>query len=198
MPIHDQVTIVKDFMYRGQLEEWSNSYSLDGTTPTTDALWKALFDAIIASEKTCYISDTRVVRAMGYQAGENFVTYSYDYLGAGQSVAGTWVPPTQSMLWPGDGAGWLRARVGSTSSGKPRYVRKYFHGGGNNTNARDIMASNLITAYVAHGTKMLDGTLPGAMKWCGPDGTIASAPSASPFVTTRTLKRRGRRPTPGQ
>jgi hypothetical protein len=196
MPLHDQVTLVKDFTYRGKLEEWSNSYSLTGTTPTTDAGWKSLFDAIIASEKTCYQSSVRVIRAMAYKATEDHVTYSFDYLGSGATVAGTYVCPANGFYWAGDQAGWLRARVGSSSNGKPRYVRKYFHGGASASMTPDPVAGTLISAYVAHGGVMIGGTLPGSMKWCGPNGTVAATPSASPYVTTRTLKRRGRRPTP--
>lgn len=196
MPVHDQITLIKDFTYRGTLEEWSNSYSLTGTTPTTDVGWKALADQIIASEKTLYGPATRVIRAMGYTAGEDHADWSWDYLGAGTTVAGTFNLSLADAWWAGDQAGWLRMRVGSTAAGKPKYIRKYFHGGASVTATPDVMSASLITKYVAHGAKMVDGTLPGAMKWCGPDGTVGIAASASPFVTTRTLKRRGRRPTP--
>jgi len=198
MPQHDQVTIVKDFSYRGNVEEWSNSYMLTGTTPTTDAAWKTLFDAIIASEKNCYNSATRVVRAMGYKATENFVTYSYDYKGAAQTVAGATNAGPNGQLWAGDQAAWLRMRVGSTATGKPKYIRKYFHGGASPLVTPDLLNPTLATAYVAHGALMVGGTLPGQMKWCGPGQVIGTAPAASPFVTTRTLKRRGKRPTPPQ
>jgi hypothetical protein len=195
MPAHDAVTIVKDMTYRGKKEEWSNTYTLTGTTPTTDAAWKTLYDAIIASEKTCYGPDTRVVRAYGYVAGQDHAIHSWDYLGQNQTVAGTWVRSTHSK-WAGDQAAWLRMRIGTTDSGKPRYVRKYFHDGGGDATFPDTMASTLRTAYVAHGNKMVDGTLPGGMKWCGPGQAIGTQPAASMYVTTRTLKRRGRRPTP--
>jgi hypothetical protein len=194
---HDAITLIKDMTYRGVKEEWSNTYTLDGTTPTSDAEWKTLADAIIVSEKTCYLVDVRVVRAMGYVSGSDNAAWSYDYLAAAATVAGTLsTGGAEVNKWAGDQAGWLRMRVGSTGAGKPKYIRKYFHGGWSVGATPDTMGAAVVTAYLAHGTKMTNGTLPGGMQWIGPNGTIGSTPAASPYVTTRTLKRRGRRPTP--
>lgn len=192
---HDAVTIVKQMTYRGQSEEWSNTYMLDGVTPTNEGAWKALADAIIASEKTCYNAGSKVVRAYGYEADNDHAVWSYDYAAATATVPGTAVTNT-GFPWAGDQAGWLRMRAGTTSSGKPKYIRKYFHSGGApNSDPPDAVMPSLRTAYIAHGTKMTDGTLPGQMKWIAPGGTVGTLPAASPYVTTRTLKRRGRRPT---
>lgn len=196
MPVHDQVTIIKDFSYRGTLEEWSNSYSLTGTTPTTDAAWKTLFDAIITSEKRCYMSASRTVRAIAYKAGEDHATYSFDYLGAAATVAGVLVKSTGESAWAGDQAAWIRGRVGSSPNGKPKYVRKYYHGGCTEVNQPDLLSVATKANYLLHAGTMTDGTLPGSMKWCGPDGTVAASLGTSVYTTTRTLKRRGRRPTP--
>lgn len=195
MGAHDAVTIVKDMPYRNAKEEWSNTYTLDGTTPSSDTEWKTLYDAIIASEKGCYGPDTRVIRAYGYVSGQDHAQHSYDYLGSNQVVQGAWQRGSYAK-WAGDQACWLRMRVGTTPAGKPRYIRKYFHDGGGSTSQPDYIAAELKTAYVTHGTKMVSGTLPGGMVWIGPDGTVGTQPAASSWVTTRTLKRRGRRPTP--
>lgn len=194
---HDGLTIIKTFTYRGVAEEWSNTYALDGTTPTTPAEWKTLADAVMASEKTLYRDTTVIIRAMGYESGTDAAKWSYDYLASAASVPGTSAPnPGDVVKWAGDQAGWLRMQVGNSASGKPKYIRKYFHGGHSAFADPDSVFPALKTAYIAHGTKMTNGTLPGGMKWIGPDGTIGTTPAASPYVTTRTLKRRGRRPTP--
>lgn len=192
---HDAVTIVKKMTYRGQTEEWSNTYQLDGETPNSPATWKALYDAIIATEKTCYTATSTVIRAYGYESGQDHAVDSYDYLAAGAAVPGT-ATNGSGFPWAGDQAGWLRMRAGNTSAGKPKYIRKYFHSGASsNGDPADVLVPAIKTAYVAHGVKMTDGTLPGGMKWIAPGGTVGTQPAASPYVTTRTLKRRGRRPT---
>lgn len=195
MGAHDAVTIIKDMDYRGAKEEWSNTYMLDGTTPTTPTEWKALYDAIIASEKTCYVPDVRVIRAYGYVAGTDNAVDSYDYLANNQTVAGTHVKQSTEPKWAGDQAGWLRMRAGTNVNGKPKYLRKYFHGGASQTSNSDAVTVALKNAYVGHGTLMTGGNLPGGMQWIAPGGTVGTLPAASPYVTTRTLKRRGRRPT---
>jgi hypothetical protein len=58
----------------------------------------------------------------------------------------------------------------------------------------DKVDTTWITAANTFGAKMIDGTLPGGAKYCGPQGAVLSAPEASQWLTTRTLKRRGKRP----
>lgn len=193
---HDAVTLIKEFNYRGSLEEWSNTYLLDGVTPTTPAEWKTLFDAIAASEKTCFRSTSYVVRAYGYTDASELAVASYDYKANNATIPGT-APYVQAShdKWAGDQAGWLRMRVGTNVKGKPVYLRKYFHDGFSSAANADQLDPDIKTKYVAHGNKMVDGTLPGGMKWIAKGGTVGTLPVAGPYVTTRTLKRRGRRPT---
>lgn len=193
---HDAVTIIKEMDYRGTLEEWSNTYLLDGTTPTNPTEWKTLFDAIILSEKQCYTNLSKVIRAYGYTDESDLAIASYDYKAASATVQGTLTPAgTGTYAWAGDQAGWLRLRAGINVKGKPVYLRKYFHSGTSPNTTPDILVAGVKTAYVAHGNKMIDGTLPGGMKWIAKGGTVGTLPTASSYVTTRTLKRRGRRPT---
>ena len=199
MPATDSVTIVKRMTYRGVGEEWSNSYHLNGTTPTNAAGWKTLIDAIVASEATCYCSDSKVVRGYGYKAGVDAADYVVDYTALSAEVAGNFPFTTAHQKWAGDQAAMLRAkRDTNTATGKPVYLRKYFHSGASDAGYPEAPASLLKNRYVAHGTLMIGGTLPGAMKWCAPNQGVAYLPVALPWVTTRTLKRRGKRPTPPQ
>jgi hypothetical protein len=199
------VTLVKQFTYRGDAsEEYSNTYWFSGSTPADAIAWKALADAIIAQEKTCYPAGVKVVRAYGYDSpndtdGEH-AAWSYDYLGAAESVVGTWATGT-FIPQGGDAAVWVRWRTTRRTSpgGKLIYLRKYFHPAYGPSTGGDTIASTLKTALAAFGVKMIDGTLPSARKLCAMHHTEDAADFAADdveacsFITTRTLKRRGKR-----
>lgn len=195
MPDTDSITLVKKMQYRGADEEWSNTYHLSGTTPTDDAGWKALAVAIFATEKACYKSTSTLVRAYGYVAGNDHSVSQIDFsVGTPLLPAGTLVVGGSDGRLAGDQATWVRALVGTSSTGKKVYVRKYFHDGTCIVTSPDNVSPTLITNLNAHAAAMLGGTLPGSMVWVGPQGATATLPKASQFVTTRTLKRRGKRP----
>lgn len=92
---------------------------------------------------------------------------------------------------------WCRWKTARTNSrGKPIYLRKYYHGvmvGGSDEPGRDEVnhtqrdALQLTAEYL----------LAGSAAWpplAGPDGVIPGSIATSRFITTRTLKRRGKRP----
>ncbi len=189
------IVLVKRFLYRGVAEEWSNKYHFTETAPSNGTDWKTLYDAVIAKEKTLYTSDSHVVRAYGYTNTDNNAVNSFDYTAAAAEVAGTFSDGTATTA-PGDAAGWVRWKTPDLNSrGKPIYLRKYFHGIKVQTAAPDSMPTAWITAANTFGTALQGGT--GAITGftvCGPTGAVASNRTASVFVTTRTLKRRGRRP----
>ena len=195
MPDMPSITIIKRFSYRGNPEEYSNTYHFSGTTPATRAAWKALADAIIAAEKLCYMNTTSFVGAYGYEAGnENSVAQiDYDVAPDAPAVAGT--SPGFGQVAPGDVAGTIRWFTGEYSSrGKKVYCRKYMHGVWIDTAAPDEMISAQRTLFATFAAKMIDGTLPGGAKYAGPQGAVLSAPQVNQYLTTRTLKRRGKRP----
>lgn len=195
MPDTDSITIVKRFTYRGAQEEWSNTYHLDGTTPTSDAAWRALAVAIHASEKTCYVADVKLVTAYGYEAGNEHSVSQQDFLtGSNALQPGTLATGSTTFPMSGDQAYWVRALVGVSSTGKKVYVRKYFHGGLTLDTNPDAVHPSARTAALAHATLMLSGSLPGGMKWVAPQGATPTLPTVGQWVTTRTLKRRGKRP----
>lgn len=195
MPDTDSVTLVTKFTYRGAPEEWSNTYHLDGTTPTTAAEWKTLTDAMIAAFKPCIPNFHTVVKAYGYVAGNDNSVYQRDLTIAPDAVVvGTFAG---GGAFPGgDAAGVLRWTTPNfTSRGKRIYLRKFFHGVMQlGTGTGDSIDTTQRAAYNTFGAKMIDGTLPGGMVLVGPQGAAASNPFASPWITTRTLKRRGKRP----
>jgi hypothetical protein len=193
------ITLVKDFQYRGALEEYSNTYHFDGGDPTSAVRWKALADALILSEKTCFPSSTRYIRAFGHKAGVTHRDWVYDYLAGTGAVAGTLAAPGL-IPQAGDAAVWLRwATDVLTSRGKPIYLRSYYHDVWSNANTRlnvDTFLAGQKTALETYGAAWITGFSDGVVTHhrAGPNGAIGLAPSvASQWLTTRTLERRGRR-----
>lgn len=195
MPDQPSITIIKDMPYRGNTEEFSNTYHFSGTTPASTAAWKTLADALIAAEKPTVPSYVRFVRAYGYEAGNINSVAQIDYKTLPLTPeVGTFAVGT-SIGVPGDVAATIRwLTPGVTSRGKKIYLRKYMHGvreaGGN----YDALDSSERTAFGTFAAKLIDGTLPGSFKYCGPQGAVASDPLVAAYLTVRTLKRRGKRP----
>lgn len=195
MPDTPSITLVKRMTYRGAPEEWSNTYHFNGTTPSDDADWKALALAIHSTEKTLYISDVKLVTAYGYEAGTDNSVAQIDFTsGTPLLPAGTYVIGGTAYKWSGDQACWIRAKIGVSSTGKKVYIRKYFHGGSSEPGSPDELDTDLTPLYTAHAVAALGGGWPGGATWCGPQGQAGSVPVVSRYVTTRTLKRRGKRP----
>jgi hypothetical protein len=192
------VILVKRMSYRTQQEEWSNEYHFTGATPADATAWKALADALITQEKTCYVAGVTVVRAYGYDsdAANAHAVWSYDYAANSASVPGT-LTSTSAVIASGDQAAWVRWKTSRLNTkGKPIYLRKYFHGGTIGTGSPDFITTAWATALAALGTKMRDGTFLDARTLTarGHTDTLVGS-TAAVYITTRTLKRRGKRPT---
>lgn len=191
MPDTPSITLNKTMTYRGKQEVFSNTYHFSGTTPANDADWHALALAIWGAEKPIMNADVKFVGYLGYAAGNEHAVSIKNYLEDGTAP----IPATNGFGIggvAGDTAIWVRwVTPNRTSRGKRIYLRKYFH---HAPTTGDTLDDNLKTACLTYANKMIDGTLPGGAKICGPQGAVASNPSVSPFVTTRTLKRRGKRP----
>jgi hypothetical protein len=191
MPDTPSITINKVFPYRGVPEVYSNTYHFSGTTPTTDAAWHALALAIFGAEAPLLNSTVKFVGYLGYEAGNEHAVSIKNYLEDGTTqVPGSAAGGIASVA--GDQAIWVRwVTPDRTSRGKRIYLRKYLHGV---PVTGDTVPSAIATAGLAYGNKMIDGSLPGGAKICGPQGAVASNPTVSPFTTVHTLKRRGKRP----
>jgi hypothetical protein len=196
------LTIVKRFTYRGDsTEEFLNTYHFDAGSPANTTRWKALADAAILLEKAMYGSDVSIVRAFGHDAGSVVAAWSYDYLGAGAAVAGTFTPPSFGEM-PGDIAAWIRyGTTQFTSRGKPIYLRNYYHGvyqAGLTGANHDKLSAGQVTAFQAYGNAWVAGFSDGTAthRRAGPRGAIAQNALAATYLTTRTLKKRGRRSAP--
>jgi hypothetical protein len=199
MAAQASITVVKDFLYRGSLEEWSNTYHFTNDAPTTQGRWQTFADAVIAAEKAAHISAVRIIRVTGHKAGVKPRDFFHDYLALGTQVAGTLAIAAANDPNPGDVAAWVRwATDQFTTKGKPIFLRSYMHCvcSGNTQATCDTLQTTQKTAFetyaTAWNTGFSDGTTTHARS--GPNGAVGLTPVlASQFVTTRTLERRGRR-----
>jgi len=193
------LTLVKSFTYRGAPEEWSNTYFMTGDVPASPSSWKTLADAVIADEKTLYDVNQSVVRAIGHDAGDSVAVWSYDYEGASEAVPGTYTE-TGAFLQSGDTAAWIRWSTDAlTSRGKPIYLRSYYHPAYcGSTGSPDLIAASWRTLAQAFGDAWVAGYDDGDAVLhhrAGPHGVVGLVALPSTYSTTRTLERRGRRPT---
>lgn len=189
------IILIKSFAYRGQDEEWSNLYHFSGAG-SDPANWRDMTDALVTLEKTVYSNRVTILRALCYDNTDNDSVYTYDLADYAGVVPGT-LSPSLGDVAPGDVAGWVRWDTGTRSSrGKPIYLRKYFHDvmveAGTNA---DIIDGTQQVAYLAYGNLMMSEDFAGK-SFTGPAGAAPPGPAkASYYATTRTLRKRSKRPT---
>jgi hypothetical protein len=193
------ITIIKSFTYRGAAEEYSNKYYLSGDIPADAAAWRTLFDALVAQEKTLYLSTVTVVRGYGHDSDDPNAdsVWTVDLtVSPNTPVAGT-LSATGGLESPGDCAVWARWKTSRNNTrGKPIYLRKYYHPAFvSSSGPWDAVLASQVTALNAFGLKMMDGTfLDGRTIRSRTHAETLISHGSSTYVTTRTLKRRGRRP----
>jgi hypothetical protein len=188
------ITVIKRFEYRGVDEEWSNQYHLNISAPD-NATWRDWADALINLERACYSTRVHAVRAYMYDDSDNPSVYTYDLAAFGGIATGE-LSATTGLTAPGDAAGWVRWDTGKLSStGKRIYLRKYLHDPHLDAEADpDNMHADWVDAYQTFGDAMLGDILTG-LHMVDPEGDAPTGEALScTYVTTRTLKRRGRRP----
>lgn len=192
------LTVIKRFNYRGNAnEEWSNSYALTGATPVDSAAWRTLFDALVAQEKLLYWNSTNVIGGYGYNkipAKGDHAEWSVDLtVSPNVIVPGTFAGGGNGVA--GDQAAWVRWGLDRFNTrGKRVYLRKYFHDGAVATSTPNTLFPAYQTGLTAFAAKMWDGTFAGGRKVCDKNGEVPIGAAVSPYITTRTLKRRGKRP----
>lgn len=190
MPDTPSITMRKTQQYNGHDEEWVNTYHL--TLPPGDhAGWITLANAIWEGEATFLGTNVHFVGFYGYEAGNESsviqVEAGDEGLDTGQGAVTGQQPPSET-------AGWIRWKTPERNSkSKPIYLRNYYHGLAD-ISSQDVIATTIRDSMQAFGEMMADGSLPGGIKKCGPQGAEAGEVKTSEFFTTRELTRRGRRP----
>jgi hypothetical protein len=190
------IVSVKSFTYRDVAgEEWSNRYHFQGDAPSDAAGWRDLCDDFATLEKATLTTQVSIIRFLCYESDGSSTVYSYDLAAFGGVVAGTWALGAGSQGWvSGDVAYLIRWNTGRLSSkGKPVYLFKYYHGGASSDSDRDKPPASLeaVMATFGNTVRSSSGSWPGLADKNGdePVGYLAET-----YLTTRTLKRRGRRP----
>jgi len=125
------LTLVKEFTYRGNPEQWSNKYHFRDNPPGDAASWHVLAIDLINEEKKLYGPGTKVVQAYGYNddAADAIAVWDYNFAAKGEEIPGTYAPTATEHATAGDQAAcleWMTTR--KNSRGKWVYLRKYMHG----------------------------------------------------------------------
>lgn len=186
--------MVKRFDYRGVDEEYSNTYCLSGSNPANTAAWDAIRTALWALEEGVVPSTVALVTVYGYEVDSDSADYTYHY---GTPDAGA-LSLTGGVKGPGDSAVWARWGTGETNSkGKPIYLRKYYHPGVGTSADLDVILPGQQTGLAFLAAALTPGGSGVAGRYIvGPAGHTVANHDESDYLTTRTLKRRGKRPTP--
>ncbi len=191
------LTVIKKFTYRGDpTEEWSNTYHFKSAPPGDDASWRVLANDVINREINCYPSSSKVVRVYGYNSNDEHAIAAFTWDLTLEGVEEPGVLPITGHRMAGDQAAivWWRTNRKNTR-GKWVYLRKYMHDGETDINFPDALQSSYLAALEAFAGGGPNGlmTVHGGPRSAAVDDTIQNT-GAIPTVTTRTLKRRGKRP----
>lgn len=192
------LVVTKKFNYRGDAEEtWSNKYWLSGLPPVTSVDWDAFFHAFTDQEKNILGVATEIVAGYGYDRDDQGAhsVWSIDLEALGQTKTGT-IPLTASNKMAGDQAACLEWRTNRKNTrGKWVYLRKYYHGGPTLDLDADYIADEWKAALENWGTGLMDGTVAaGRIIRSQSQVEDLALTNVVPYTTTRTLKRRGKRP----
>lgn len=190
------LTLVKLFSYRGDAqEEFSNTYHFKGLPPGDDASWNVLLNDVVTQEKVLWPSTVKMSRAYGYNSDDPNAhhVFAHDYGTTGPP--GTFVPQSADHRMAGDQAACIWWKMDRLSSrGKPIYLRKYMHSGfTDQINVDNI--SSLYGAQLDQYASTMKGIHGGLRSRSHDDNVVAQG--HIPYATTRTLKRRGKRPKTG-
>lgn len=193
--------LVKEMDYRERTdEEWSSRYWFTGGIPADDAAWLNLATEIITQEKTCYASSSKVVRAYGYSDNTDagYAVWTYDFKLQAAPIPGTLTGAAGEPKMAGDQAGFVYWRTARRNSrGKWVYLRKYLHDAFVSTADHDALGGSTITNYRSFALTLSNGLLSnGRIIRSQLQDEVITRAEASQWVTTRTLKRRGKRPVP--
>lgn len=195
------VTLTKMFSYRGDAtEEWSNTYWFGNAAPTSDAEWLAMWQGLWSEEAQVIPSNSKLVQVYGY----NDRTYKshavYDHP-VSPGEAGVLIPPVAGVDFAGDQAACVQWKTNRKNSrGKWIYLRKYLHDGFVEAASPDFLEPSYHTKLLTYADAIRTywgGIQPGPSK-DDPTPPLIPFPTSvvNPWVTTRSLKRRGKRPIP--
>lgn len=194
------ITLIKKFTYRGDAnEEWSNTYHFVSAPPSDDAGWATLVTELAEIEQPVLNAFTTIVRAYGYDSDDDHAAsvYTKDWELDGGALTGTYSfsSGTEEMM-AGDQAVLVSWRLAvKNTKGKWIYLRKYLHGGFETLGGPDSVSTAYKAALQTYADALDDGStgLHGGLRARTRTDDV-TANQVSPYTTTRTLRRRGKRP----
>lgn len=197
MPSNCGLTLVKQFLYRGATEEYSNTYWFSEDAVSSDANWLTLANAVAELEEPIHPNPHPIIRAYGYtEPVAPGVTAAWTHEWLTSDYPGSLVE-TGGHHAAGDAAitcRWKTSRF--NSAGKRIWLRKYFHGVLQSDTIHDRAIDAQLTALENLHDGLSDGSLPDSRRLTSmtQDEETIVASTQIPWITTRTLKRRGKRP----
>jgi hypothetical protein len=192
--------MIKQFTYRDKVdEEFSNQYWFKAPPPSNDASWDVVVTDVLNLEKAIFDSTVKFVAAYGYNSNDpnTYAAYHKDFTVPGPPPVGTFVKAASAVRFAGDQAALVQWRIDHKNTrGKWIYLRKYLHSGWANDAAHDQLDPTYVTALTTYATTLGGTTFHGGLRaqWDGYMPMNVTASIVSPWVTTRTLHRRGKRP----
>jgi hypothetical protein len=194
------ILIIKRFVYRGVNEEWTNKYWLTGDIISSQTEFEDAFYGLANAEKAVYTNRVTIIGGYGYDDSTTNAPskYAIDLEQGGNSTIPGTLPTTGGEQNPGDTAVmcWWKTTRRTNPGGKPIYLRKYFHDTINATGSgSDAVETAQAAALQSFADALSNPTALGrAIAAQGHPNETLLAYGHHPWVTTRTLKRRGKRP----
>jgi len=195
------ITTVKSFSYRDVAgEQWSSSYHFNATPPSTPTTWKIVVDALANAEALALPTGTTIIQAYGYATDvpTDPSVYGWNYVTGGDVKSGAAGPPGDASRLAGDQALMFYAKLAELNSkGRAIFLRKYWHGGYNLATDPDRISATYKTTLQTFLTKLVSGSIVELGVWRAQrSSSPIIASGVDPWVTTRTLKRRGKKKRP--
>lgn len=178
--------ITKSLSWRGSARLWTNQYHLTNGAPTTTGQWNALFDAIVAAEKTCLFPTTTIVQADGYPASSAIPAATKTYTTVGTLTSAGYIQERQV-------AALVRyVTAAKTKRNHPIYLFNYYHGISATADTTGEVYSTVLSALNAYATSWLAGFSDGVTTHAraGPNGAAAVSGACQLYLTHRDFPRR--------
>jgi hypothetical protein len=191
------IQTVKTLTYRDTAAEpFTNRYYFKSAppSPTDSTTWDTYFQAVWNHEKLIFPASVHLIEAHGYNSDDEDAhrTYSKLYNLSSSGLPGEFAAGTGTLM-AGDQAAVVEWKTDvKGKSGKWIYLRKYFHHGYANGANPDELDSVYAAALQKFANDMAFTSVLGGLRSRTHNLNVAQA-LVYPWVTTRTLKHRGKR-----